>query len=341
MTRETLERMIAGALEAAYPDLAVFCWQGGEPTLAGIEFFREAFRLMRLHGTAGQPVANSLQTNAVLLDAEWAQLCAEYRVLVGVSLDGPRDLHDHYRRNSGGRGSYDDVMRGIAHLRGAGVEFNILALVTAASAGRAAQIYRFFRDQGLRYLQFIPCVEADEKGQAAGYTISPSAYGDFLCELFDAWRQDGRAAISIRLFDALIERELVGNSGLCVLDGKCGDYLVVEHNGDIYPCDFFVAEEWRLGSLDQSDFASLWGCEGRERFLAVREASAEACAGCEWWSLCRGGCPKDRMLAGGPRARTFVCEAHKKFFAHAMPGITSIAGCLRRELEQENIARRT
>jgi len=330
MTRETLERLVCCALEAAYPDLAVFCWQGGEPTLAGIEFYREAFRLMQLHGRAGQPVSNALQTNGLLLDAEWARMCAEYRVLVGVSLDGPRDLHDYYRHGSAGRGSYEDVMRGIGHLRARHAEFNILTLVTAASAGRAAEIYQFMRDQGFRFLQFIPCVEGDESGGRAPYTISAEAFGDFLCDLFEAWRQDGPGVVSVRLFDALLERELTGESGLCVLDGECSGYLLVEHNGDVYPCDFFVSEQWRLGNLHQSGLDALRRCEQWYAFRAMREANRAACAGCKWWSLCRGGCPKDRLLAGGVSARSFLCEAHRRFFAHALPEIARLAERLRR-----------
>lgn len=339
-SRDTLERMVSMTLEAAYPDLAVFCWQGGEPTLAGVDFYREAFRLMQAHGRARQPVANSLQTNGVLLNAEWARLCAQYQMLVGVSLDGPRDLHDFYRRAAAGRGSYDDVMRGIGHLKAAGAEFNILTLVTPASARRASETYRFFRDQGFRFLQFIPCVEADTAGDPAPYTISSQAYGDFLCELFDAWREDGFGVVSIRLFDALLERELTGKSGLCVLDGNCGEYLVVEHNGDVYPCDFFVAQEWRLGNVHERELSAFRQSDRWKKFIALREASAAACEGCEWWALCRGGCPKDRVLAGGPSARTYLCEGQKHFFAHAMPEIRSLAERLRGQLQQQGSTRR-
>jgi len=323
MSQDTLERMISLALAAAYPEQAVFCWQGGEPTLAGVDFYRQAFRLMERHGRDGQPVANGLQTNGLLLDAEWARLCAQYQVLVGVSLDGPPDLHDHYRRHAGG-GSFQQVMAGIAHLQAAGVEFNILTLVTAASAGRAAEIYAFLRNQGFRYLQFIPCVEAPGD-QPAPYTIPAPAYGDFLCQLFDAWRQDGPGLVSVRLFDALLARQLTGRSGLCILDGECSGYLVVEHNGDVFPCDFFVTKQWRLGNLHQSDLAALRRRPRWRQFHALRQANRAACGDCRWRPLCRGGCPKDRLAAGGAAARDYLCQAHQQFFAHALPEITRLA----------------
>jgi uncharacterized protein len=150
-----------------------------------------------------------------------------------------------------------------------------------------------------------------------------------LCVLFDAWREDGPGVMSVRLFDALLERELTGSSGLCVLDGECSGYLVVEHNGDIYPCDFFVAEPWKLGNLCDPGFAPPEERAGWSRFRAMRAANAAACAGCEWWSLCRGGCPKDRMLAGGPDRRSFLCEGYRKFFTHALPKLPALAAGLR------------
>jgi len=313
MPPEVLERMIAAYLAAMRHRSAVFAWQGGEPLLAGLDFFVDAFALMARHGRGGQPVANTVQTNGVLMDRDWARLFAAYRVLVGVSLDGPREIHDHYRGQT-----FDAVMAGIRHLRDAGVEFNILTMATSDSAARGAEIYRFLRSEGFTHLQFIPCVEGDpQTGQPAPWTVMAEAFGDFLCAVFDAWREEGAGEVSVRLFDAIMEREIVGRSSLCELDGPCSGYLVVEHNGDVYPCDFFVRPEWRMGNLATDDFDALFGRRQWRDFCGQRQANLPACAGCEWRDRCRGGCCKDRLLAGGVTSRSFLCTAYRRFFAHA------------------------
>jgi uncharacterized protein len=330
MARDVLEHMIRTYLAAARGGAATFAWQGGEPLLAGLDFFVDAFGLMARHGRGGQPVANAVQTNGVLLDREWARLFRAYNVLVGVSLDGPRHIHDHYRTGAAG-GSFDAVMAGIGHLRGAGVEFNLLTLVTAASAPHGAEIYRFLRHRGFTYLQFIPCVEADAGGgRAAEYAVPPAGYGDFLCAVFDAWREDGAGEVSVRLFDAIMEREIRGRASLCELDGPCSGYLVVEHNGDVYPCDFFVRPQWRLGNLMRDDFDALFATARWRDFGAQRAANAAACAGCEWLDLCRGGCCKDRLpaTAGDTRPmerRSYLCESYRRFFDHAAAELCRLA----------------
>lgn len=317
MPAEVLERMIGHYLGATRYSPAVFAWQGGEPLLAGLDFYVDAFGLMTRHGRGGQDVSNAVQTNGVLIDREWARLFAAYSVLVGVSLDGPREIHDHYRTGPGG-GTFDAVMVGIRHLREARAEFNILTMITPHSAPRGAEIYRFLRGEGFRHLQFIPCVEADPRtGEPAAYTVSPLAFGDFMSAVFDAWRTDGSDEVSVRLFDAMMEREVRGRSSLCELDGPCSGYVVVEHNGDVYPCDFFVRPEWRMGNLMRDDFDALFASSQWRDFGAQREANAGACVGCEWLDLCRGGCNKDRLLAGGVEHRTYLCEGYRRFFAHA------------------------
>ena len=336
MPRDVLEHMVSAYLAACRTTTATFAWQGGEPLLAGLDFFVDAFGLMAAHGRGGQAVANAVQTNGVLINREWARLFVAYSVLVGVSLDGPRHLHEHYRVGPQGA-AFDAVMAGIGCLRDARAEFNLLTMITSHSAPHGAEIYRFLRDQGFTYLQFIPCVEADpHTGESAPYTVAPEAFGDFMCALFDAWRADGVGEVSVRLFDAIIERELCGRSSLCQLDGPCSGYLVVEHNGDVYPCDFFVRPEWRLGNLVRDDFDALFAGSGAQSpdragaarwrdFCAQRAANAPACAECEWLDLCRGGCCKDRLLAGGIDRRTYLCAGHRRFFSHAVDDLRRLA----------------
>jgi uncharacterized protein len=327
MSPETLERMISLALAAGRGGTTVFCWQGGEPMLAGLDFYRRAVALMQQHGRDRQPVGNALQTNGVLLDHEWARMCADYRMLVGVSLDGPREIHDRWRTHAAGGGSFDAVMRGIGHLRAAGAEFNILTMVTTTSAPHADLIYRFLRERGFAHLQFIPCVETDpDTGQLTEHTPTPEAYGDFLCAIFDAWRAEGApAAVSIRLFDSIMQHALAGHSGSCDIGGHCGAYLVVEYNGDVYPCDFFVFPEWRLGNIGEQSFADMRAHPRWRQFIAQRAANAAACAGCPWLDLCRGGCTKDRLPAGGAAMRSYLCRGYQRFFEHAAEELRAIA----------------
>jgi uncharacterized protein len=313
MAPETLEGLVRRFLELRLP-ASVFCWQGGEPMLAGLEFYQRAVALMQTHGRAGQSVTNALQTNGLLIDPDWCRFLAQYRFLVGISLDGPAELHDPYR----GRGTYDAVRRALRCMAEHHVEFNALAVVNDLTARNARRIYTHLRELGIQFLQFIPCVEAGPDGRPAPFSVSPEAYGDFLCELFDLWYPEARAGVSERLFDALIARAVTGNSGLCYLDHGCGSYFVIEHNGDAYPCDFFVEEDWRLGNILTTPFDVLYDRSRARAFRALRHKLPDPCAACRWKDLCRGGCLKDRArLAAAYHRPTHFCPAYQRLFTHA------------------------
>jgi uncharacterized protein len=334
MRANVLEAMVKQLVGLRFSPTA-FSWQGGEPTLAGLEFYRQAVALQARFGFSGQVVANSLQTNGVLIDDAWAEFLAEYRFLVGLSLDGPQDLHDAYRKR-GDEGTFAEAMRAAEVLRRHGVEFNILSVVTPLATARAAELYRFFVQDGFTYLQFIPCVERTPEGGLAPYTVAPEEYGRFLSELFDAWLADGRRA-SIRLFDALLERLITGESPLCVLGRRCDHYLVVEHSGDVYPCDFFVIRRWYLGNLLRTPLARLYGSEKHAEFARLKGLLAPACLACEWSDLCCGGCLKERQIVGDPRrVASYLCAGYKQFFRHAMGELHRLAG----ELAPQLAARR-
>ncbi len=326
MSDETLQSVVRRYLRLRLPQ-SVFCWQGGEPTLMGLDFFRRAVQYMERYGVGGQSVSNALQTNGLLLDGDWCAFFRRYRFLVGLSLDGPRDVHDAYRTCGGERGSHAEVLRKLRLLTQEEVEFNILTVVTDVNVGRAAEIYRYLRELGITYMQFIPCLETDSKTLAPSrFSVGPEAFGKFLCELFEEWLPEATAGVSIRLFDGLIRRELTGNSGLCYLDGACGWCPVVEYNGDVYPCDFFVQPEWRLGNIAATPLERLVR-RGRARmFRGARHLLPEACAECELADLCRGGCLKDRVrVTGSLRAQSWFCRAYQRFFAHAMEPIRRLA----------------
>ncbi len=324
MDARVLEAMVGQLLRPGFSP-AAFSWQGGEPTLAGLDFFRQVVATQSRLGSPGQVVANSLQTNGLLIDDEWGEFLAQYRFLVGLSLDGPKELHDPYRKRGSGRGSFDDAMRAVAVLRRHGVDFNILSVLTPLTVGKAEELYRFFVGEGLRFLQFIPCVERDPAGGAASFTVDAEAYGHFLCELFDVWLADGRR-VSIRLFDAILERLVTGTSPLCILGERCDSYLVVEHSGDVYPCDFFVTRRWHLGNVLKDDLTDVFLSGKRSAFASMKAMLAPQCRECKWRELCLGGCLKDRQFVGDPkRVASYLCPAYKRFFSHAADQFRTMA----------------
>ena len=322
MSNETLEKMVREFLALGQPE-SVFSWQGGEPTLAGLDFFEEVVRLERHYGVGGQVVGNALQTNGLLLDERWAEFLARYQFLVGLSLDGPEAVHNTFRKNAAGEGHFDQVLAAAELLRAAGVAFNILAVVSTANVGRAAEVYRFFRGQGFRFIQFVPCLERDPSGEGlTPFSITPEAYGKFLCELWDAWMQDGIPEVSIRDFDSYLSRRLQGKHRLCTYQPHCGQYLVVEHNGDVYPCDFFVDAERRLGNLADRRLDEFLRLPAGNAFARAKAPGDAECIKCTWRSHCHGGCQKDRLTpAGTPAGRSRFCEAYRAFFRHAEPDL--------------------
>lgn len=309
-------------------DRPAFCWQGGEPTLMGLDFFRTVIALQKKFGRPGTVVANSLQTNGVLIDDEWARLLARYRFLVGLSLDGPPDIHDLYRRNRGGAPTLHRVLQGLRTLQQHQVETNALCLVTPLNARQPARTFQFLLDQGLEYLQFIPCVEKDpHSGELAAFGVRPAEWGDFLCATFDLWWAH-RDRVHVRHIDDLL-LNLLGRAPevSCSWQPECGDYVVVEHNGDVYACDFFVDAEHKYGNLLETSLGELVQQPQRAAFARAKRQLSPVCEACEFLRLCHGGCCKHRVFVGGRLdVPTFLCAGFQQFFAHAIPKLESILG---------------
>ncbi|HNY28792.1 MAG TPA: anaerobic sulfatase maturase [Candidatus Sumerlaeota bacterium] len=340
MAPDVQEEMIKQILRYG-GDSPVFAYQGGEPTLMGLDYFKRSVALQMRHGQ-GQNVANSIQTNGLLLDEAWCEFLTSYRFLVGLSLDGPADLHDQYRRDRGGHPSHARVEQATRLMREFETEFNILTVVTAHSLPRARELYAYFRELGCQWLQFIPAVEFDPAtGRLADFSPDPIAYGHFLCDLFDAWRQDfrnGRPTTSVRLFDTLLGLYCGGSSPAnCSFRQQCGHYVVIEHNGDVYACDFFVEPRWKLGNLMRHSLRTLAESALQREFGRQKTRLPESCGGCEWLFLCHGGCPKDRQRSGAPGQMgvDYFCEAHKMFFAYSKPVFED----LKRQVRAEQLAR--
>lgn len=319
MSGQVLEVLTRQALDAPGRRIS-FCWQGGEPTLMGLSFFREAVRLQQRYGT-GKEIENSLQTNGLLIDAEWAAFLRENGFLVGLSLDGPEHVHDHYRKHRGGAGSWKAVREKARLLLDAEVPVNALTVVNDYSAQFAEEIYRFHQDLGLTWMQFIPCVEP------ASCSVSGPDYGRFLTTLFDLWWDDldgVTPATQIRFFDAALRPHLAKPSSLCTQRETCGDYLVVEHDGSVYSCDFYVTAGHRLGSVLEDDLLLLLHSPEQVEFGRAKADRHEECGPCEWLLMCFGGCPKDRR-ADATGGLSHLCEGYRTFFAHAHDRLAELA----------------
>lgn len=339
MTDSLLEDYIRQHIAAHNVPEVVFAWQGGEPTLMGIDFFRRAVELQERHRKPGTRIVNTLQTNGTTLNREWCRFFRAHDFLLGISLDGPRALHDAYRVDKGGSPTFDRVMAGLALVREHGVDFNILSTVHAANGGHGLEVYRFLRDEaGASFLQFIPIVERDnatgfqEGERVTERSVTGARYGRFLIEIFDEWVRRDVGRVFVQIFDVALGVWLGVPSSLCVFAETCGRALALEHNGDLYSCDHFVEPAHRLGNVTQTPLADLVASPRQRRFgLDKRDTLPRMCRACEVRFLCNGGCPKDRILTtpDGEPGLNYLCEGYKAFFTHIGPAMRIMAGLIR------------
>ena len=335
MPDAVLEQMIKTYMATPQPMYSIG-WQGGEPTLMGVEFFRKVVEFQQRYGRPGSRVGNGLQTNATLITDEMAALFGEYHFLLGCSLDGSADIHDQYRLDAGGQPSHAKVLQGLDVLEKHNVEFNILVLVSRSNVRRAREVYDYLVDAGYRYHQYIPCVEFDEDGKLLPFAITGEEWGAFLCELFDAWYQTGSTKVSIRHFDSILMKMLDGVNNVCVMGDNCCQYLVVEHNGDIYPCDFFVEEPLKIGNVMDTTWEDALNSPVYQEFGAQKSQWSEACEACEWLGLCGGDCLKHRIYAGRPpQTLGWLCAGWKCFLPHTQKRFEKLAARVQRQRVRE------
>lgn len=328
----TLERMIAGYLATQQP-VHSFGWQGGEPTLMGVDFYRRVVERQAACAQPGARIANGLQTNGTLLDDAFAAFLAEYRFLVGVSLDGPAAVHDAERRTAGGQGSHALALAGIDCLRRHRVEFNILTLVNRANVSKPVEVYDYLVKQGFLYHQYIDCVAFAPDGTLQPFAITGQAWGDFLCQLFDRWYPRDTRRVSVRLFDTVLARLVDGVANCCASSETCCQYFVVEHNGDLYPCDFQVRPSRKLGNVAMDGWTALQQSPAYAAFGARKRTWNTRCASCPFLQFCMGDCPKNR---GGPENQdparlSHLCEGWRQFYRHTLPRFQKLAEEIRRE----------
>ena len=317
MTADTLERLVDTFMFYSYPN-SVFAFQGGEPTLAGLPFFKRLVELQKQYGRDGHNVSNALQTNAILLDESWCEVFHEYNWLLGISIDGPQEMHDLYRYNKAGQGTWKRVMHGIDTLRKHKVEFNALCVLSQANVEKPRELYRFYKDIGIDNIQFIPLAEFHPDGSPMPFTVTPEQYGRFMCEIFDLWWPE-RRRVRIRFFDNTAEALAGQKPGSCTMHETCDSYVVVEYNGDIFPCDFFVEKDWKLGNIHLDSWTEIARKQRRYNFAGKKTIAHPECQVCEYSGICHGGCPKSRH---GPHRNfadlDYFCLAYKMIFARSV-----------------------
>jgi uncharacterized protein len=350
MSDAVLEAYVSQQIQGQRSSEVVFTWQGGEPTLLGVEFYEKAVALQRRHG-AGRRIINAFQTNGILLDDAWGRFLQRENFLVGLSLDGPRPLHDCSRTDKAGAPTFDRVMQGLEVLKAHSVEFNTLSVVHRASARQPIEVYRFLKEAGAKYLQFIPLVErlpgrADETDDlrvapplqpghqfesppaVTPWSVEAAEYGFFLTALFDEWLREDVGKVFVQLFDVSLGIWMGRPSGLCLFSPKCGDAVALERNGDVYSCDHFVHPGFKLGNLLQSSLGELVRSPRQRLFGEAKGDRLPAfCRGCDVRFACQGECPKNRFLRApdGEWGLNYLCAAYQRFFHHVNPVMRQMA----------------
>ena len=357
MSDDVLENYIKQLLESHQTPTVNVSWQGGEPTLMGLDFFKRSVVYAQKYKKPGQQIEYTFQTNGILIDDGWATFFKENNFLVGLSVDGPQEIHDAYRVTKGGHGSFSQVMRGLEHLKKHKVEFNILCTVNAANGDHGREVYRFFRDElGAEWIQFIPIIERatpeslplanlgwSERpgGQRQLYTqsgnlvtersVEPQQYGQFLIDVFEEWVRRDVGKVYVQLFDVTLEAYF-GSYKLCIHAPTCGYGPAIEHNGDVYSCDHYVEPDYKLGNIAQTHMLDMVASEPQRQFGIDKQATlTKQCVECSVRFLCNGGCPKDRFVdsADGEPGHNYLCVGLKAFFDHVDPAMRTMAALVR------------
>lgn len=338
MSEEMLEEYIRQYIEANDVPLVTFCWHGGEPLLAGLPYYQKAMEFQAKY-KGEKEISNTLQTNGILVTEEWCGFFRDNNFLVGISIDGPKDIHDSFRVNKGGQPTWDKVMHAIEMFSKMGVEYNTLSVVNKMCEDRGVEIYRFMKSIGSRYMQFLPAVEhvvdtgagkrpaivAPNKvsnSYLAPWSVSPKGYGQFLNDIFDEWVLQDVGVYFVQMFDVALAQWVGAQPGLCAFGDTCGDALIVEHNGDVYSCDHFVYPEHLIGNIMQDELWSLLKSSKQFKFgINKRNTLPSECLRCKFYFACRGECPKHRFerAESGELNKNTLCEAFMMFFKHVDP----------------------
>ncbi|MEC9490906.1 MAG: anaerobic sulfatase maturase [Halanaerobiales bacterium] len=326
MTEEILEEYIKQYIDSQPGPKVNFGWQGGEPTLRGLDFFKKAVKLQNKYAPAGWKIENSIQTNAVLIDDQWAKFLKENSFLVGVSLDGPAELHNKYRKDKEGKATHQKVLAGIEKLKEYKVEYNILAVVNDTNAKNPKEVYQFFKEIEADFIQFIPIVEQDKAANILSSSVGSKEYGRFLIEVFNEWIDD-LGEIYVQIFEEALSAWAGFGANLCVFSKECGKGLVMEFNGDLYACDHYVEPEYKLGNINEKSILEMMNSEQQRQFgKAKKEKLNKKCLECDYLFFCNGGCPKNRIIDTGDEYKlNYLCEGYQLFFDYIEPFMRKLA----------------
>jgi uncharacterized protein len=350
-----LESFIRQKIEAHKVPAVNFAWQGGEPTLCGVEYFRKAVEFQKKYSN-GKSITNAFQTNGVLLNDEWCEFFNENKFLVGISIDGPKEIHDKYRVNKGSNPTFDQVLRGIEYLKKHQIEFNTLTVVQRDNSRKPLEVYNFLKNAGSGFMQFIPIVERFSESPKNGlslippgfkdlaavtdWSVEPLQYGNFLCVIFDEWVRKDAGKIFIQLFDVSLEIWYGMQPSLCVFRKICGDAMIIEHNGDIYSCDHYVYPEYRLGNIMQNPLEDLVNSTQQRKFAKDKLALLpKYCTNCEVRFACNGECPKHRFIKtpDGEDGLNYLCAGYKKYFNHINVYMNYMVNAIKNKRQAANV----
>lgn len=335
MSDELLERFVQEYIQAQTMSQVLFTWHGGEPLMRPLSFYRKAGALQEKYAF-GRQIDNTIQTNGTLLTDEWCEFFKEHNWLVGISIDGPQEFHDEYRRTASDKPSWQKVMRGIRLLRKHGVEWNAMAVVNDFNAGYPLEFYHFFKEMGAKYIQFAPVVErmaahsdgrhlatlVDQECPVADFSVSPAQWGDFLCAIFDEWVRHDVGQTYVEIFDCTLANWVGERPGICVYAKECGHAGVMEFNGDVYSCDHFVFPEYKLGNIRDRTLVEMLYGEQQRQFSCLKHATLpKQCKECEWEFACHGECPKNRFVNDryGNPGLNYLCSGYRHFYEHVAP----------------------
>jgi len=347
MSDELLENYTRQYIQAQQMKRVTFAWQGGEPTLMGLDFFRKAVEYQRKYALPDMRVENAFQTNGTLLDDDWCIFFKENNFLVGLSIDGPPELHNKYRKDKGGKDTSIDVLRGLALLKKHTVEFNILCAVHAANVEQPLEVYQYFRDKlDGEYIQFIPIVERDNKtgfqtgNKIRNRSVTGKKYGAFLKIIFDEWVSNDVGTVFVQIFDEALGKWFGSPGGLCVFEKTCGLGLVIEHNGDLFSCDHFVEPKHKLGNINETDMIDMVTSHKQFKFgMQKRDSLPQFCLDCDVRFACNGGCPKNRVkhTPNGVYGLNYLCEGYLAFFKHIDEPMRIMVDLIRRKRQPAEI----
>lgn len=340
MSDEMLELFIKNYMQSQTMQDVNFTWHGGEPLMRTIDFYRKALALQQKYAE-GRRILNCIQTNGTLLNDSWCEFFHKNQFLVGISIDGPQEFHDEYRRNQGGAATWVKIMQGIRLLNKWHVEWNAMAVVNDFNADYPLDFYRFFRDElRCQYLQFTPIVERDAEGNVTDFSVTPEQWGDFLCKVFDEWVRHDVGEMFVQIFDATLANWVGVEPGVCSLAKYCGHAAAMEWNGDVYSCDHFVFPENRLGNIREKSLIEMMYSEQQMAFGKMKsECLPDQCKGCDVRFACNGECPKNRFMTtpSGQPGLNYLCKGYRQFFHHVKPYMDFMANELKCNRAPSNV----